>query len=56
MASWQPPDDYRNRPVTVLGGGVLGRRIGEIGECLQSRKHVNTAQRHVGSRLDTTSF
>ncbi|KAJ5538483.1 hypothetical protein N7494_007962 [Penicillium frequentans] len=28
MAStWQPPKDYRNRAVVVLGGGVLGRRI-----------------------------
>ncbi|KAI1810212.1 hypothetical protein GGS20DRAFT_594972 [Poronia punctata] len=26
-SSWQPPVDYRSRPVTVLGGGVLGRRI-----------------------------
>lgn len=31
MAStWQPPKDYRNRAVVVLGGGVLGRRIGEF--------------------------
>ncbi|KAJ9353466.1 hypothetical protein C8Q69DRAFT_530289 [Paecilomyces variotii] len=30
MASWQPPSDYRKRPVAVLGGGVLGRRIGCI--------------------------
>lgn len=28
MASWQPPKDFSSRPVTVLGGGVLGRRIG----------------------------
>ncbi|KAL6806943.1 hypothetical protein GGI42DRAFT_366699 [Trichoderma sp. SZMC 28013] len=28
MASlWQPPLNYLNRPVTVLGAGVLGRRI-----------------------------
>ncbi|EHK42211.1 hypothetical protein TRIATDRAFT_146809 [Trichoderma atroviride IMI 206040] len=25
--TWQPPLDYRNRPVAVLGAGVLGRRI-----------------------------
>lgn len=25
--SWQPPSDFRSRPVVVLGGGVLGRRI-----------------------------
>ncbi|PLN78666.1 hypothetical protein BDW42DRAFT_187214 [Aspergillus taichungensis] len=24
---WQPPKDYRERPVAVLGAGVLGRRI-----------------------------
>lgn len=29
MAShWVPPSNYRNRPVTILGAGVLGRRIG----------------------------
>ncbi|KAF7586465.1 hypothetical protein BBP40_008825 [Aspergillus hancockii] len=28
--TWQPPQDYRNRPVAVLGAGVLGRRIGCI--------------------------
>lgn len=26
-SSWQIPEDYRTRPVAVLGGGVLGRRI-----------------------------
>lgn len=26
--TWTQPQDYRTRPVTVLGGGVLGRRIG----------------------------
>lgn len=25
--SWQEPSDYKSRPVCVLGGGVLGRRI-----------------------------
>ncbi|KAL7918696.1 hypothetical protein ACQKWADRAFT_330487 [Trichoderma austrokoningii] len=25
--TWQPPLNYRNRPVAVLGAGVLGRRI-----------------------------
>ena len=24
---WSPPNDYENRPICVLGGGVLGRRI-----------------------------
>ncbi|KAJ5313944.1 Mitochondrial import inner membrane translocase subunit tim16 [Penicillium atrosanguineum] len=28
LPTWQPPADYRNRAVVVLGGGVLGRRIG----------------------------
>ncbi|KAJ5578149.1 uncharacterized protein N7459_007113 [Penicillium hispanicum] len=28
--TWQPPKDYSQRPVAVLGGGVLGRRIGCI--------------------------
>ncbi|KAE8147145.1 NAD(P)-binding protein [Aspergillus avenaceus] len=25
--TWQPPQNYRSRPVAVLGAGVLGRRI-----------------------------
>ncbi|KLP15194.1 Uncharacterized protein LW94_6149 [Fusarium fujikuroi] len=25
--TWSPPKDYTSRPITVLGGGVLGRRI-----------------------------
>ena len=28
--SWQPPTDYANRPVAILGAGVLGRRIGIV--------------------------
>ncbi|KAB8210014.1 hypothetical protein BDV34DRAFT_237758 [Aspergillus parasiticus] len=28
--TWQQPQNYRNRPVVVLGAGVLGRRIGCI--------------------------
>jgi hypothetical protein len=26
--TWQPPKNYRQRPVAILGAGVLGRRIG----------------------------
>ncbi|KAJ5742767.1 uncharacterized protein N7511_011168 [Penicillium nucicola] len=29
-STWQPPRDYQNRPVTILGAGVLGRRVGCI--------------------------
>lgn len=25
--SWKPADDYASRPVAILGGGILGRRI-----------------------------
>ncbi|KAJ5342705.1 hypothetical protein N7541_011829 [Penicillium brevicompactum] len=28
--TWQPPREYRSRPVTILGAGVLGRRLGCI--------------------------
>ncbi|CAG8060213.1 unnamed protein product [Penicillium olsonii] len=28
--TWQPPQDYRSRPVAILGAGVLGRRVGCI--------------------------
>ncbi|PLB52884.1 hypothetical protein P170DRAFT_444770 [Aspergillus steynii IBT 23096] len=27
ISDWQPPKNYRERPVAVLGAGVLGRRI-----------------------------
>ncbi|KAJ4390113.1 hypothetical protein N0V93_007586 [Gnomoniopsis smithogilvyi] len=27
MTPWKAPEDYRSRPVAILGGGVLGRRI-----------------------------
>lgn len=27
MPSWEEPKDYQNRPVAVLGAGVLGRRV-----------------------------
>ncbi|KAJ5220567.1 hypothetical protein N7468_009771 [Penicillium chermesinum] len=27
-SAWQPPKNYRTRPVALLGAGVLGRRIG----------------------------
>lgn len=30
IPTWQPPRDDRNRAVVVLGGGVLGRRIGKL--------------------------
>lgn len=26
---WEPPRNYRNRPVAILGAGVLGRRVGQ---------------------------
>lgn len=29
VIAWQPPLNYRNRPVAVFGAGVLGRRIGQ---------------------------
>ncbi|KAL4786958.1 cytochrome P450 [Aspergillus varians] len=29
-STWTPPQDYQNRPIAVLGAGVLGRRIGCI--------------------------
>lgn len=35
MSSWQPPSNYQQRPVAVLGGGVLGRRIGTPHQPLQ---------------------
>ncbi|KAL2828384.1 hypothetical protein BDW59DRAFT_170906 [Aspergillus cavernicola] len=27
IPNWQPPTDYRQRPVAILGAGVLGRRV-----------------------------
>ncbi|KAL4923006.1 NAD(P)-binding protein [Aspergillus undulatus] len=26
-SAWKPPKDYRNRPIAILGAGVLGRRL-----------------------------
>ncbi|EAW12888.1 putative 3-hydroxyacyl-CoA dehydrogenase [Aspergillus clavatus NRRL 1] len=37
--SWQPPRDYRQRPVAILGAGVLGRRIG-----MDPRRRVSRSQ------------
>ncbi len=37
MSSYKPPAGYETRPVVVLGGGVLGRRIGT--ECQHHHLH-----------------
>ncbi|RFU24446.1 hypothetical protein B7463_g11894, partial [Scytalidium lignicola] len=28
--SWEPPHNHHQRPIAILGGGVLGRRIGAV--------------------------
>ncbi|BCS01395.1 3-hydroxyacyl-CoA dehydrogenase family protein [Aspergillus luchuensis] len=38
--TWQLPKDYRERPVAVLGGGVLGRRIACIWASAGYNVHV----------------
>lgn len=38
--TWQPPQNYRSRPVVVLGAGVLGRRIGmQLNQNASTSKH-----------------
>lgn len=34
-SNWEAPQNYRVRSVAVLGGGVLGRRIGKSGGGLE---------------------
>ncbi|KAF2634815.1 NAD(P)-binding protein [Massarina eburnea CBS 473.64] len=38
--SWQPPINYENRPVAILGAGVLGRRIACTWAAAGYRVHV----------------
>ncbi|RHZ62477.1 uncharacterized protein CDV56_108759 [Aspergillus thermomutatus] len=38
--TWQPPKDYRERPVAILGAGVLGRRIACIWASAGYKVHV----------------
>ncbi|GLA38509.1 hypothetical protein AnigIFM63309_005806 [Aspergillus niger] len=40
ISTWQAPKDYRERPVVVLGGGVLGRRIACIWASAGYNVHV----------------
>ncbi|GKZ19773.1 hypothetical protein AbraIFM66951_010810 [Aspergillus brasiliensis] len=40
IPTWQPPKNYRERPVAVLGGGVLGRRIACIWASAGYNVHV----------------
>ncbi|GKZ36953.1 hypothetical protein AbraIFM66950_008219 [Aspergillus brasiliensis] len=40
IPTWQPPKNYRERPVVVLGGGVLGRRIACIWASAGYNVHV----------------
>lgn len=39
--TWQPPTDYGKRPVTILGAGVLGRRIGKQTTFNKRRHYAN---------------
>lgn len=39
--TWQPPTDYGKRPVTILGAGVLGRRIGKQSTFDEQRHDAN---------------
>lgn len=50
--TWSPPNDYQNRPVAVLGAGVLGRRIGESSQYLS--RTLLTPQAASGRLLGTT--
>ncbi|KAL1865753.1 hypothetical protein Plec18167_009295 [Paecilomyces lecythidis] len=51
---WQPPFDYQNRPVAVLGGGVLGRRIGCV--WASAGYHVNIRDPSPQQRADAIAY
>ncbi|GAD98049.1 hypothetical protein PVAR5_6737 [Paecilomyces variotii No. 5] len=51
---WQPPFDYQTRPVAVLGGGVLGRRIGCV--WASAGYHVNIRDPSPQQRADAIAY
>lgn len=52
--SWQPPANWENRPVCVLGGGVLGRRIAAC--FVAAGRHVRIRDPSKKSRDDAVEY
>ncbi|KAH0341628.1 NAD(P)-binding protein, partial [Aureobasidium melanogenum] len=52
--SWSTPNDYKSRPVVVLGGGVLGRRIAAC--WVAAGWHVRVRDPSEKSRNDAVSY
>lgn len=55
-ASWQPPQNYRSRPVTVIGAGVLGRRIGMFHHKVYDQSPNTHADQDVSGHLPGTTY
>lgn len=53
-AQWTAPADYRSRPVCVLGGGVLGRRIAAC--FVAAGYHVRIRDPSAKSRGDAVDY
>lgn len=51
---WQPPKDWQSRPVCVLGGGVLGRRIAAC--FVAAGRHVRVRDPSEKSRNDAIQY
>lgn len=51
---WSPPEDYHDRPVCVLGGGVLGRRIAAC--FVAAGYHVRVRDPSAKSRADAVQY
>jgi 3-hydroxyacyl-CoA dehydrogenase len=51
---WSPPTDYASRPICVLGGGVLGRRIAAC--FVAAGYHVRIRDPSAKSREDAVKY
>lgn len=51
---WQPPKDWESRPICVLGGGTLGRRIAAC--FVAAGRHVRVRDPSANSRDDAIKY
>lgn len=52
--SWEPPKDWKSRPICVLGGGVLGRRIAAC--FVAAGRHVRVRDPSAKARDDAVEY
>lgn len=52
--AWQPPSNWESRPICVLGGGVLGRRIAAC--FVAAGRHVRVRDPSAKSRDDAVKY